>query len=142
MEPEEFLQLLSDNHRFLILGGGLLCFISVFLPFVRIEEMYLDNIEISGMDAPLSTTWMFWLFLVVIGGMYYGYFQNYGEQYPKLFLGIGGLLILMTLYGTQIYAGGGSQISISYGFFLEFIGSLAVAVGGYYYDIKTRNQPS
>jgi len=86
MDTEEFLKLLSDNHRLLILGGGLICFVSIFLPFIRIEEMYLDNVEISGINAPLSTTWMFWIFLIVIGGLYYAYFRNYGEKYLKIFL--------------------------------------------------------
>lgn len=140
MQTEEILQLLSDNYKILILGGGIICFISIFLPFVVIEGMYLSNVNIHGIDASLSTTWMFWIFLIVIGGMYLGYFQNYGDTYPKLFLGIGVLLVLMTLFATQIYAGRDIVISISYGFILELIGSLSVAIGGYYFDLNRGNQ--
>jgi hypothetical protein len=45
---------------------------------------------------------------------------------------------MMTLYGTQIYSGGKNQIGITYGFFFELIGSIAVAVGGYYYYEKNK----
>lgn len=142
MQTEEILQLLSDNHKLLILGGGLICFISIFLPFVQINEMYLGDVTISGIDASLSTTWMFLIFLIMIGGLYYGYFQNYGDTYPKLFLAIGVLLVLMTLYATQIYSGEDSKISIAYGFFFELIGSLSIAIGGYYYDLNKGIQSS
>jgi len=133
MTPEEFLTLLSDNHRQLILGGGIICLISLFLPFYKIDLMFSYGSTIFGSDASLSSTWLLWPFLIGIGALFYGYYQGYGERYPHLFLIIGGLFVLMTLYGTQIYAGGGNLVTILYGFFCEFLGSLAVAVGGYYY---------
>lgn len=133
MQTDEITRFLSENHLTLILGGGILCFISIFLPFVVIEEMYLGSVEISGISASLSTTGLFWIFLIVIAAMYYGYFKGYGEQYPYLFLAAGGLLVGLTLYATRVYAHDDSWITLSYGFFLELIGSVAVAVGGYYY---------
>jgi hypothetical protein len=133
MSPEEFFALLADNHRNLILLGGVICFISLFLPFFRIDAVFTYDAVVTGGSASLSTTWLFWIFLIVIGGMYYGFFQGYGEKYPYLFLAAGGLLVLLTLYGTQLYAGGNNIISILYGFFCEVIGSLAVTAGGYYY---------
>jgi hypothetical protein len=139
MDKEEILQLLSDNHRTLIITGGLICFISVFLPFISVDEMHMEGYTLEGFDMSLSTTWLFWIYMIVIAGMYYGYFQNYGEKYPFLFLATGGLLVLMTLYGTQIYSLKGSGAGLLYGFFLELIGSLSVATGGYYYYELNKN---
>ncbi len=136
MDTKEFLTILSDNHRFLILGGGVLCFISLFLPFFHIIAKFSYSTITVGDVASLAATWMLWIYLIVLGGMFYAYFQNYGEKYPHLFLATGGLLVLMTLYATQIHAGGNNLISILYGFFFEFIGSLAVAIGGYYYYLE------
>ena len=133
MEPEELLIKASENYRLLILGGGFICFISLFLPFFQSITKFSYGSVTIGYEASLATTWLLWMYLILLGGMYYGYFQNYGEQYPYLFLAIGGLLVLMTLYATQIHAGGDNLISIAYGFFLELVGSLGVAVGGYYF---------
>lgn len=44
-------------------------------------------------------------------------------------------LISSTLDNTIAYVVKTAQISLSYGFVLELIGSLAIAVGGYYYSI-------
>lgn len=134
MQTDEILQFLSDNHQALILVGGLISFISVFLPFYKFDEIYMNHLSLQGFDISLSTTWLFWIYLIAIGALYYGYFQGLGEKYPQLFLAIGGLLVLMTLYGTQLYSGIGTGMNLMYGFFLEFIGSASVAVGGYYYN--------
>lgn len=132
MDIEEFLTLLSENHRLLILLGGLTSFISLFQPFST-SSLYLDNVTISGLNMSISDTSLFWIYLIAIAGIYFGYFQGYGEKYPHLFLVIGGLLLLMTFLVTQTYSGEHGRINLLFGFYLELIGSLAVAVGGYYY---------
>jgi len=143
MQTDEILQILSDNHRALIVGGGLISFISIFLPFYKFDEISLNHLSLQGFDISLSTTWLFWIFLIAIGALYYGYFQGLGEKYPQLFLVIGGLLVLMTLYGTQLYSGIGTGMNLMYGFFFELIGSLSVAVGGYYYnELHQASSPS
>ena len=86
-----------------------------------------ENLTIS-----LSVGNEFWIFLILVIGIYYGYFFGYGEKHPYLFLGIGIVLILYTIYSAQVPIGN-VHFPLSYGIFLEFIGSLAVAVGGYFY---------
>lgn len=133
MDKEEILQLLSDNHRILILSGGVICFISLFLPFLNHDAIISSGyVTISGLYSQLSDTWLFWIYLILIIGVYTRYFHGFGEAYPYLYLAIGVLLLLMTLYATQMYSGHYAS-SVSYGFFLEFIGSLSIAVGGYYF---------
>lgn len=140
METEEFLKLLSDNQRLLILLGGVVSFISLFQPFST-SSLYFDSVTISGLDMSISDTSLFWVYLIALGGMYYGYFQGYGEKYPHLFLAVGGLLLLLTFFATQIYTGDHGRINLLYGFFLELIGSLAVTVGGYYYYESNKSLP-
>ncbi len=132
METKEILQLLSDNHRLLMLLGGLLSFISLFLPSFTVNAIRsYSYVTISGLSYSLSDTEIFWVYLIVIIGLYIGYLLGYGEKYPYLYLAIGVFLLLITFYATQM--SGQLESSVSYGFFLELIGSLAVAVGGYYY---------
>jgi len=133
MGLEEILRILSENHRLLILGGGILSVISLFLPFYKINVMFSYDSITMGYDQPLSSTWLFWIFLIVLAVLFYGYFKGYGDQYPYLFLAAGSILVILTLYGTQLYTGGDNLISVLWGFFFECIGSLAVAVGGWYY---------
>ena len=133
MDTKEILQFLSDNHRLLIVLGGVISFISLFLPFLTHDAIISSGyVTISGLYSQLSDSWLFWVYLILIIGIYAKYFHGLGEEYPYLYLGIGVLLLLMTLYATQMYSGHYDS-TLSYGFFLELIGSLAVAVGGYYY---------
>lgn len=132
MDTEEFLTLLSDNHRPLLLLGGLVSFIALFQPFST-SSMQLEYITVSGLTISISDTSLFWIYLVAIGGIYFGYFQGYGEKYPYLFLAIGGFLLLLTFLVTRTYPGENGSINLSFGLFLELIGALAVVVGGYYY---------
>lgn len=141
MDKEEFLQLLSDNHRVLILAGGLICFISLFLPFLTHNAVISSGyVTISGLYSQLSDTWLFWIYLILIIGIYARYFHGIGKEYPYFYLAIGVFLLLMTIYATQMYSGDYAS-SLSYGFFLEFIGSLAVATGGYYFYEINKSLP-
>lgn len=130
MEIREILQWLSDNHRMLILLGGALCYISLYLPawtLFTASSLMPENLTIS-----ISVGDEFWVFLILIIGIYFGYFFGYGHHYPYLFLGIGIFLTLYTIYDAQIPIGN-VHFPLSYGIFIEFFGSLAVAVGGYFY---------
>ena len=130
MDIKEILLWLSDNHRILILSGGALCFISLYLPswtLFTASSLMPENLTLS-----ISVGNEFWIFLILITGIYFGYFFGYGEKYPYLFLGIGIFLVLYTIYNAQIPIGN-VHFPLSYGIFLEFIGSLAVAGGGYFY---------
>lgn len=134
MDTQGIIQLLSDNHRLLILLGGVISFISLFLPSWTIQGMSSGWLSFEGTEfnPSISATGLFWIYLILILGLYFGYFRGYGEKYPFLFLGIGVLMLLITIYNTQMYSGVFAT-ALSYGFFLELIGSLAITVGGYYY---------
>lgn len=87
-------------------------------------------------DIPISGTLIFWIFLILIIGLFYGYYRGYGETYPYLFLAIGVGILLLTFYAYHYKPEGFTQTSVClilYGFFFELIGSLAITVGGYYY---------
>jgi len=74
MTSEELLPLLSDNHRHLIRGDGIICLLSLSLSF-----------SLAALAVPYRNLWYFlW------------YNQGYGERYPHLFLVFGGLFVLMS----------------------------------------------
>lgn len=139
MQTEEIIKWLSDNHRLLIIGGGIICFISLFLPFWHAGGIWYNNYGGTSMgwqDISISGTLIFWLFLILIVGIYYGFYRSYGEMYTHLYLAIGIGLLLLTLYAYQYEPGEFIQTSnvfILNGFYLELIGSIAVSIGGYYY---------
>lgn len=132
MDSQEITQFISDNHRLFILIGGAICFIALFLPFGE-GTHYYESVSVSGIEVSISETAMFWLYLIALAGLFYGYFQGYGERYPFIFLAIGGFLVLLTILEAMDYSKGYDGINLLYGAFLEFIGSLGVTAGGYYY---------
>ena len=137
MDTGAITHLLSANHRALIVLGGAISFLSLFLPFLEIiGNNSISFVSISGLSVALSDTWLFWIYLILLIGLFYGYFRGYGERYPYLFLVIGGCLFLITLFATREYSGGFAVISLAVGFYLECISSLAVVAGGYYYYLE------
>lgn len=130
MDFEEIYDSLLEYHLILILGGALLCFISIFLPFWS-----LNNNSLS-----LLNTGNFWIFLILIMGIFVGYYLKIGETYPSLYLYIGVFLLLMTVISTQFIMGLPptwrifSRIDLSIGFYLELICSASISVGGYFYN--------
>ena len=137
MQPEEIAQRLSENHQVLIIVGGAISFISLFLPFWigfgETATSYED--QTFHFSISMVNTWFFWIFLVLLIGLFYGYYQGYGDQYPYLYLVIGMALFLMTSCANK-YQPVESLIGFSYGFVLELIGSFAIATGGYFFYIK------
>lgn len=147
MQPEELIQLLSDNQKLLIFAGGVICFISLFLPFWSVGGVWYNNeggTTMGSYEMPIFGTFIFWLYVILIFGVYYGDYHKYGVQYPYLFLSIGISLLLLTFYAYQHKPEGFIAISFSkilYGFYLEFIGSLAIAIGGHFAYVKNTNGP-
>jgi hypothetical protein len=136
MQSEEILQWLSDNHQSLILGGGAVSFISLFLPFwtgygETVESWFYDTAGEIFMVS-ISQTSVFLIYLLLIIGLFYGYVKKFGIPYPHLYLAIGIVLFFLTLWTCQArpYE---DLTGFSYGFILELAGALAVAIGGYYY---------
>jgi hypothetical protein len=136
MQTEEIRQRLSDNHQLLIIAGGAISFISLFLPFwVGFGETatsYED--QTFHFSVSMFNTGFFWIYLLLIIGLFYGYYRGYGDQYPHLYLVIGMATFLMTSCADK-YQPVESLLSYSYGFILELIGSFAIATGGYFYYI-------
>jgi hypothetical protein len=145
MQIQEVLQWISDNHRLLIVSGGGLSFISLFLPFWNGGAVWFEGSStlMGSKSIPVCGTVLFWIFLILIAGLFYSYYQGYGEQYPNIFLAIGIGLFLLTFYAYQYKPEGFVQISVwgyNYGFFLELISSLLVVTGGYYYEINQQRR--
>lgn len=141
MDIKEFLQLLSVYHRLLILLGGVICLISLFLPAWAISRIETEStiIYFSGTLSVITfmDEWFFFIYLVLILGLFYGYFKRYGEEYPYIYGGVGILIFLLTLVSTPLYAGD-LGVTPSYGFFFELFGAVIISVGGYYYYMSTR----
>jgi hypothetical protein len=145
MQVEEILQWLSDNHRKCILLGGLLSFISLFLPFWDVLIVgvgsWIHGYTAESVFISISQTWIFWIFLLLIIGLYYGYYREYSVTHPHLYLVIGVVLLLLTFYAYLfVQREDFVDVRCSYGFFLELLGSLSIAVGGYYYYQKKVHQ--
>lgn len=139
MQTEEILKVLSDNHRILILSGAVISFISLFLPFwdvliYGVEAWFHDGNTADTIYLSIADSGIFWIFILLFLILYYGYVQKYGDLHPYFYLIIGVLLVISTFYAfTSNPVENAIDVRHSYGFYLELLGSLAVAVGGYYY---------
>ena len=141
MNTDEIIKWVSDNYRLLISVGGLICFIALFLPFWAEKQTLSSGVVLTGLTSSIYETRLLWIYLIVLIGLYVRYSRGYGEKYPPLYLVIGGLLFLLTICATQVYSGAfalyhsffSGNSYLSFGFFFEVIGSLAVTVGGYCY---------
>ncbi len=129
MDADEVIKWISDNHQILILGGGIISFIGIFLPFWAINS-YFGYGSIS-----LSNRWVLWLYLLLIGAILAGHFYKYAETYPYMYLAIGVVLILLTLSASNIvlFEAESAYLDYTYGFLIELAGSVAITLGGYYY---------
>lgn len=136
----------------LIVVGSVICLISLFLPAFTIM---LDK---YALDATFSGSGFFFvIYAVLIVGVGGGAFSEYSVKYPYYVFAIGFFLFLFTL-SQLIFApgyvpsqvmgifaspmmGNKMQISspaLSYGFFLELLGTVLITVGGYFdYYYKT-----
>ena len=134
MQTDEITQRLSDNYHVLIIIGGAICFISLFLPFwIDFGETATSwEDDIYHFSVPMSNSWFIVIFVLLIFGLFYGYYREYGDQYPYMFLAIGIGLFFLTSCANQ-YAPVTTLLGNSYGFFFELIGSLSIATGGYFY---------
>lgn len=129
MDIDEIVELIDENHRLLIIVGGVICFIASFLPFWSINAIF------TTVSPSLSSSWMFWVFLILLIGLFAGLFLEFGEKYHYMFLVIGIVLFIITLAASQIGSGNeySALISLAIGFYLELIGAIIIAIGGYYY---------
>ena len=80
-----------ENHKILILGGALICFILLYLPFWSL----FNNNSLS-----LLGSGNYWIFLILVIAVFLGYFLKFGETYQSLYLYIGVFLLLMTIVST------------------------------------------
>lgn len=137
MQTEEIRQRLSDNHQLLIIGGGAISFISLFLPFWigfgETATSYED--QTFHFSVSMFNTWFFWIYLLLIIVLFYVYYRGYGEQYPYVYLVIGMSVFLLTSCANK-YQPVESLVGFSSGFIFELIGSFGIATGGYYYYIN------
>lgn len=131
MDSDEIVELISENHRLLIIAGGVLCFFASFLPFWNVNAL------IMSVPISLSSTGFFWVFLVLLIGLFAGLFLEFGEKYPYLLMVIGIVLFILTIIASQYAVGNQYSVLITQaiGFYLELIGSIIIAVGGYYFYI-------
>ena len=90
--------------------------------------------QIFHFSVSMFNTGFFWIYLLLIIGLFYGYYRGYGDQYPHLYLVVGMAMFLMTSCADR-YQPVESLLGYSYGFILELIGSFAIATGGYFYYI-------
>ena len=133
IDTDKITTLASANYQFLILGGGLISFIALFLPFLGVTAfVYPKHEALDGFSIYLTDTGLFLIYIILLIALCLGFFLGYNGQYPSLSLAIGVLLLLLTLYSSQQFSG---EVATNFasGFFLEVIGSLAIAVGGYYF---------
>ncbi|PWR70337.1 zinc-ribbon domain-containing protein [Methanospirillum stamsii] len=156
-----------DNNLILILLGGIICLISIFLPFITVNASigaYMS--EMMGMDLQAQNNYIstslfdqgtltFLLYLILIMGLFSIFILKYDKNYPYLYLAIGVLVLFITIYlvfnitsalniGNQQLSGFGVKgnlsnlISFSYGLYTELIGAALIIVGGFFNYSKNK----
>lgn len=128
------LWILRNKEYLMIVVGGIVNLISLFLPFWTMQIFLLS------IPMKLFQTAFMMPYVVIIGLLVIFLIFSFGKTYPQLFLLIGMSLLILTIVASQIKSGtpSGKLIKLSIGFYLELCASLIVMIGGYLAYQKNR----